>query len=559
MIDHNQRPEGGTIRELPGGKRAGASTFLRGAVIPAVLVITAMNLIAYFQKDSPESRLQKAIIAGNNKTAAAIYRELIAVDFSNIEYHRGLIRSCASLSERTASQLPVVLKQYRSYTLSDDLTTKNIGWYGVGYAASLRGNWPEAMMAFEKVQNRQLPYLNNSLGCVYLELADGIRAEAAFRLEIELDGFKAGACANLARLYYLQADFAALDLMMADPNVRKHIPGQIRRIAAMKTGRLWTYIFDSMRINYVSFCGLIASAIVMVLWFGYMRGLDVFEPEPMPALLLTLGMGMAFSTLCVVWYDIFDVVLGLRLGNGLWQDFVYCVAGIGLIEETLKIIPFLLMLRFSRQFNESLDYIIYASTAALGFAFMENLLYFQDPGLGSIVSRTFSAVLMHISLTTFAAYGLFYARYKKQGRRRWVYFAFSFAAAVVVHGVYDFWLLAEGLDKPYTLLSLVILVVCVQVFSKMVKNGLNQSEFNPNAKTRIEHRTQYLVYFLSAVFLLQYVLLAWRCGAANANIGLAQSAAFLYFPLLIVFGNLGTLEIHKNEWVPLFGRLRKHP
>ena len=185
---------------------------------------------------------------------------------------------------------------------------------------------------------------------------------------------------------------------------------------------------------------------------------------------------------------------------------------------------------------------------------MENLIYFQDPGLGSIVSRTFSAVLMHLSLTVFAAFGLFYAKYKKQERGRVLYFALTFTAACIVHGLYDFWLLAEGLAGPFRLLSLAILLGCVQVFSNMIKNGLNQSEYNLDAKERIEYRTQYLVYFLSAVFLLQYVLLAWRCGADNANLGIAHSAAFLYFPLLVVFGNLGTIRIQKARWIPLFGR-----
>lgn len=543
--------------EAAGGKRAGAATFLRGVVVPAVLVIAAVHLVGYFQTDTHETRLEKALIAGNRKAAARIYRELLADDFHRIDYHRGLILSWTSTAARSGGKINPPMKKYHVYAASDDPAVADVGWYGIGYEASLQGRWPAALTAFEKIQNRDLPYLNNSLGYIYLVLADSERAEAAFRREIELDGFRAGAWGNLARLYYLNEDFEALDRMLADPDVRTHIPGQIRRIAAMKTGRIGSYIFDSMRIDYITLCGLAAAVIVMALWFGYMRGLDVFEPEPMPALVLTLGMAMAFSTLCVIWYDIFDVVFGLRLGDGLARDLIYCIVAIGLIEESLKIIPFLLMLRFSRQIDESLDYIIYASTAALGFAFMENLLYFQDPGLGGIVSRTFSAVLMHISLTTIAAYGLFYAKYKKQGRNRWIYFAFSFTAAVVIHGVYDFWLLAEDLDKVYKLLSLVILVVCVQGFSKMVKNGLNQSEFNTLAIVRIEHRTHYLVYFISAVFLLQYVLLAVRCGPENANTGLAQSAAFLYVPLLVVFGNLGTLEIRKDEWIPLFGRIRK--
>jgi RsiW-degrading membrane proteinase PrsW (M82 family) len=558
MSGQERQNEGANAGAVQGGRRVGWGTFLRGVFLPAAAVILAVNLFGYFQAAPPKDKLAKALIAGNHRAALPLYQSLIAEDFYRVDYHRGYLHCHYTLAGQTrrngAQSLDPARQEYRAHTVSQESAVADIGWYGLGFLASLQDDYPAALEAFGRVRNRDLPYLNNSLGYVFLQLDDRERAKAAFYREIELDGFRAGPYANLAQLYYLEEDFAALEQMIADATVRPYVPGQIRRISAMKTGRLWGYLVDSMRIDYVTVCGLVAAAVVLALWFQYLRGLDVFEPEPLRALLLTLGLGAGFSTLCVVWYDIFDVALGLRLGDGVWRDLLYCVAGIGLVEETLKIIPFLLMLRVSRQVNESLDYILYAGMSALGFAFMENLIYFQDPGLGSIVSRTFSAVLMHLSLTVFAAYGLFYAKYRMQGRGRGLYFGLTFATACLVHGLYDFWLLAEGLAGPFKLLSLAILLGCVQVLSIMIKNGLNQSEFNHDLKERIEHRTQYLVYFLSAVFLLQYVLLAVRCGADNANLGIAQSAAFLYIPLLVVFGNLGTIRIQKARWIPLFGR-----
>ena len=84
---------------------------------------------------------------------------------------------------------------------------------------------------------------------------------------------------------------------------------------------------------------------------------------------------MLFAELCTLLYDFFDYSLGFKKSGEVVNDLFYCVFGIGLIEETVKIIPFLLMLKFSRQINESIDYVIYASVSALGFAFMENLIY----------------------------------------------------------------------------------------------------------------------------------------------------------------------------------------
>ena len=539
-----------------------AAAFLFRVAIPAIVVITTINLIGHLQEDTPQDKLNKALLSGNQRTALTVYQSMLEQDFSRIDYHRGIIRCRVTLAKRsghgTAARLDAIRQDYAIFAQSGTPATADIGWYGLGFLASLLDDYPTALEAFTRVRNRDLPYLNNSVGYVYLQLDDHPRARAALQREIDLNGFLSGAYDNLAHLLYLETDFAALERLLDDPAARPYLPAHIARITMLKTGRVGAYLADSLRMSHVTVCGLLAAAAVLALWFGYLRGLDVFEPEPLSALLLTLAMGMAFSLLCGILYDGCDYALGLRLGGGIWTDLWYCIAGIGLIEETVKIIPFLLMVRFSKQVNESMDYVIYAGISALGFAFMENLLYFQDPGLKSILGRTFSSVPLHVSLTVLAAYGLFYARYKNHGKAQWLFFALSFTAACVIHGLYDFWLIAEGMLPQLKMLSLVILILCVEAFSNIIKNGLNQSEFNPDTKKRIEHRTQYLVYFLSAVFLLQYGLLALRFGADNANIGILQSSLFLYFPLLVVFGRLGHIEIHKGRWVPLFSRQKKH-
>ena len=559
MSERQMRPESRINgAPAPKGGHAGLFTALAAMVFPAAAVIGMVHLIGVFQPAAASERLDKALKAGNYQTAAAIYRELLAAEFFEVAYHRGLLRSALRQAERAGrvgSEAAATLRQeYADYTQSDDPAIVDIGWYGLGFWASLLNDWPEALAAFERVQNRDLAYLNNSFGYIYFELRDFQRAEAAFYREIEVGGNIEGAYSNLARLYFIADDFEALEGLLHDEVAGEVMPRRIRRLTALKGGDIRLYLVESLRMEYITVCGLAAAAVALVLWFEYVRRLDVFEPEPIAALLLTLAMGMGFSLGCGPLYDAIDFGLGLRLGQGLWRDLAYCILGIGLVEETFKIIPFLLMLRFSRQVNESIDYVIYAGVAALGFAFMENLLYFQDPGLGRILGRTYSAVPLHMSLTAFAAYGLFYARYRCQGRGQWGYFALTFAAACIVHGLYDFWLLADGLDGRWRLLSLLILILGVQVFSNMIKNGLNQSEFNPDARERIEHRTRYLVYGLSAVFWLQYLLQAWRWGPDNANMGIMQAALFLYFPLLVIFGNLGVIPIRKNHWVPLLGR-----
>ena len=74
--------------------------------------------------------------------------------------------------------------------------------------------------------------------------------------------------------------------------------------------------------------------------------------------------------------------------------FAYAVLAIGVIEEAVKMIPFLLVVVRFREFDEPIDGIIYASFIALGFATMENIQYLHgaagpvhDVDLAAVVSR----------------------------------------------------------------------------------------------------------------------------------------------------------------------------
>ncbi|MCK4998690.1 MAG: PrsW family intramembrane metalloprotease, partial [Anaerohalosphaera sp.] len=218
------------------------------------------------------------------------------------------------------------------------------------------------------------------------------------------------------------------------------------------------------------------------------------------------------------------------------------------------IIPFLLMLKFSRQINESIDYVIYAAVPALGFAFMENVMYFQGSGLQDITGRTLTAVLLHMSMTTIAMYGLFYSRYRKDNKNKLLYFAGSFFAAMVVHGLYDFILICEKVPPELRIFSLLILVLCMSKFSLIIRNALNVSEFNVGQTTRVENLSKYLVYSLSGVILLQYFLMAWKFGAENTNASMLGNIGAFYFIMFIIVAMLGNIKITRSKWMGLFNQ-----
>ena len=79
-----------------------------------------------------------------------------------------------------------------------------------------------------------------------------------------------------------------------------------------------------------------------------------------------------------------------------FNDFIYCILGIGAIEELMKIIPLFLVMFFSKQLKEPIDYVVFASISALGFAFIENLIYFDEAGLKTIQGRSLSSTVTHM-------------------------------------------------------------------------------------------------------------------------------------------------------------------
>ena len=113
----------------------------------------------------------------------------------------------------------------------------------------------------------------------------------------------------------------------------------------------------------------------------------------------------------------------------LYDNFVR----VSLVEELMKLLPFLLFARRHREFQGPMDGIVYAVAVALGFATVENALYAKAFGNDVIVLRAFTSTLAHLAFSGLwgYAFGL---------RRRPVP---AFAAGVALHGAYDL-LLSPG-------------------------------------------------------------------------------------------------------------------
>jgi len=296
----------------------------------------------------------------------------------------------------------------------------------------------------------------------------------------------------------------------------------------------------------------VSSAAVLIVWLLYLHKIDVFEPERWLYLCATAAGGAILSPVAIWGYDLVDSAFGLQLGSGHLDDLVYGILAIGPIEETLKIIPPLLILRFTEGISETTDYVIYGAASALGFAFVENLSYLSGDGATGIMGRMMSSVLLHMFLTSFIMYGLVGFVYENM-YSPFISFARKFAAACVLHGIYDFGIIDRNfLSGALGQLSIAIVVFAIIALARMLKNTLNKSgRFKPTYGTIIDN-TDLLVRWLGGILILQYSLVALAHGPSAANRDLLKQLFLNWFLLFCVLAFLGKLTLSRNHVEELF-------
>lgn len=186
----------------------------------------------------------------------------------------------------------------------------------------------------------------------------------------------------------------------------------------------------------------------VLFWSAYHYHKDRHLPEPIGNLLLCFLLGGVAAMISRLLYTALDILQlrfdAIELGiSNLPGLFAYAMLAIGPIEEFAKLLPFLLVALRFKAFDEPVDGIIYASFISLGYATAENLHYLQFLTSLEAVARGFAAPLVHVMFASVWGYyiGRAYLRHDS-----WLTPAlWSVPAAALLHGGYDFLVLAEPL------------------------------------------------------------------------------------------------------------------
>lgn len=229
--------------------------------------------------------------------------------------------------------------------------------------------------------------------------------------------------------------------------------------------------------------GLLIPALIWILYF-YWR--DRHFPEPPVNLIIAYILGILTAMIYIkIFYDIVPNQINMLAGNPddfltslkseqKWgQCFLYCIGIIGFFEELFKMLPFLIVVVHFKQFDETVDAIIYAAMISLGLATYENIHYLRNLALGGeFFANALLRPLIHTMFSTIWGYIIGQAWFSHKSLV--VAIIKGLLIAAILHGFYDFLCYCLGSRIFVSLAALLvgaILIWSINTIEKIAKDG----------------------------------------------------------------------------------------
>jgi len=169
-------------------------------------------------------------------------------------------------------------------------------------------------------------------------------------------------------------------------------------------------------------------------------------------------------------------------GAELAQETLYRSAAvsfflIGPFEEFFKLAAVWVAIYRSQDFREPIDGIVYAATAAIAFASVENFVYVLLMGPEILLSRALFATPAHLMFSSMWGYSMGLARFQRDGELLTVGKGLSIAA--VLHGVYNF--LVAFHPKTAMISLLPLMAFMAWLVNRMIQEHKRTHPFAPIA------------------------------------------------------------------------------
>ncbi|HXA01542.1 MAG TPA: PrsW family intramembrane metalloprotease, partial [Cytophagaceae bacterium] len=424
----------------------------------------------------------------------------------------------------------------------------DMGRFGLAFCNFQAGKYKEARAFLNQISNKNFPYLNYYEGNVNQLLDDTALAIMNYKkASSEKNQYTDEAYLKLVDIWESKSNDQELIRLLYDKKTEKYISPKLATRLYFEDHNLTGYykIVLGRMFKDVKLTGSLAAFVIMLVWLYYIVRIDIFEKESYTSIVLTLITGMITSLFCFYLYDLLEFRYGFSLGGDALHKLLYSVFGIGLIEEFVKIIPLLLILLFAPKIvNEAYDYILYACISALGFAFMENLLYFDGDLAGIIHGRAMLSVPGHMMDSSIVAYGFVLSRYRYKNFPAYLAFPVFLFLGSVSHGLYDYWLFIHAMPVFY-----LYFLISASIWIIILNNCMNNSPlFTYKLRFQTKSIQIYMGIALISVLILQYTVVAWEEGPSYANRTFNGSLFFGGIFITYYLDKLTNMDLIKGYW-----------
>jgi RsiW-degrading membrane proteinase PrsW (M82 family) len=293
---------------------------------------------------------------------------------------------------------------------------------------------------------------------------------------------------------------------------------------------------------------VILSLLVARVWLLYVKWIDVYEPER------NIHLAITFFLSCLTLILVFPLTqlinsAGFVLNGDPVNDFLYSFIAIGMVEEFVKFIPLLVMIKLTKHVNEPIDYIVYASVSALGFAFIENILYIQSTNLASLSARLLYSSVAHMFFSSIIGYAL--AINAIQNKKNFTgHLIVGFLLASLAHGFYDFWLINDEFYLPWV--TTVFYIGSLHIWVTLKNNLINNTNFyRPDISLDRNNIKYKLLSHLVFTIYMGYIAYAVLNGAEEANYFLAYSVMSFLFLVVYLSFSFSSFNIIRGYIAPI--------
>jgi len=433
---------------------------------------------------------------------------------------------------------------------NSDSTVKNAGRFGLALIYKQSEQYELSLDQFQKITNTDKPYFNCELGWAQAHL--GYLSDAINSFEKELsykNGNQSSAYKGLAELFFATRNYDGIHNLMSEPIFVQNCPAYVLRNEYFLNGPFLTYCLNVLTIDG-TWDLIVAAILIALLWGYYYTRFKLFEQKDYLLYVAVFLISFIVTPFCAIPYDVLHNVFHIYDDGDFASRVLYYILGVGLIEECTKALPVLICLFvFSKRIKEPVDYLIIATISALGFATMENMMYFDryfgNQNYDVIHTRGIISVIMHIFCSTVIWFGFIQTKLLKNAK----YVIICFVVSISVHGLYDVALNGNTWAEFY-ILPFVMVIFCFFALKMFYNSALNHSPF---FDTRIEYasgeHSLILVASLGMIFIFEFVLDAIRFGAPHANDSMLSS--LLIYTVIVIFysSNFARIVLSKNHWV----------